>query len=344
MADPQNTTLAEVAGIAGVSASTVSRFINGSTRIDPAKVKAIEKAIKRLNYRPNLMARGLASGRTMTVGVMTQEMMSSYFSEAMRGVDEELSRYRYAPIFVNGHWDPDEETKRLDLLLSRGVDGLILILGSIEDGDLARIAQQVPTVMLGRQSTSSKVYSITADHYAGAVRATQHLIDLGHRNIAFISGPKGRADAEDRLRGYRETLHEAGIPFQPALVAPGDYVEAGGLSAMETLLGSGVPFTAVFAANDDSAFGARLALYRRGIAVPQQVSIVGFDDLAHSAFSTPPMTSVRQPAQDLGRQAARAVVSLIDGQRPTETDVPALDLIVRESSCAPPNQAQAYKA
>lgn len=164
----------------------------------------------------------------------------------------------------------------------------------------------------------------------------RHLLELGHRRIAFIGGPAGRGDADERHRAYADMLAEAGVPFDARLVAPGNYVESGGLAAMNMLLDRGLPFTAVFAANDDSAYGAMLALHRRGLRVPDDVSVVGFDDVSHSAFSLPPLTTVRQPLRELGREAANAVVALIGERKPPRGPLLRQELIVRESTRALP--------
>jgi LacI family transcriptional regulator len=329
-------TLEEVARLAGVSTSTVSRYLSGSHYVAEDKAAAIDASVKRLNYRPNLMARGLAMGRTMTVGVLTQEIVSTFFNEAMRGVEDGLIGHQYDAIFASAHWRPDDEADRLTAMEGRRVDGMILIHPGIDDAKLERYAQAQPLVVVGRKVDSRKVHSIAFDHYHGASLAMQHLLELGHRRIAFISGPAGRNDGDDRYRAYGDALRQLGLPLDQRLVAPGNYVEAGGLSAMNMLLDRGLPFSAVFAANDDSAYGAMLALYRRGLRVPQDISIVGFDDIGHSAFCLPPLTSVKQPLHELGREAANAIVALIEKRKPPRGPLARLELIVRESTRALP--------
>lgn len=331
-----NVTLEAVARLAGVSTSTVSRYLSGTHPVSPDKKAAIDSSIDQLNYRPNLVARGLAKGRTMTVGVMTQEILSSFFNEAMRGVEDGLIGHNYEAIFVSGHWDPADEARRLTSLMGRGVDGVVLIMGGLEDSVMARHANGVPMVLMGRHSALEQVHSLGFDHYDGACRAVRHLVELGHKRIAFISGPPSRLDADERLRGYRDTLAQAGIAFDDQLVASGNYVEPGGVTAMNILLDRGRPFTGVFAANDDSAYGAMLAMHRRGIVIPRDISLVGYDDLPHSSYCIPPLTSVRQPLRELGREAANAVVALIEGRQPPRSALARLELIVRESTRALP--------
>jgi LacI family transcriptional regulator len=332
-------TLEQVARLAGVSTSTVSRHLSGARPVAEDKAAAIEGAIRRLNYRPNLAARGLAMGRTMTVGVLTQEIVSTFFNEAMRGVEDGLAGHDYEAIYASGHWQPEAEMQRFNSLVGRGVDGVILIHPGIDDAALERYAGTVPIVVVGRKLASSRVCSLGFDHYEGAKQAMQHLLELGHRQIAFVGGPPGRHDADERLRAYADMLATAGVAFDARLVAPANYVESGGLAAMNMLLDRGLPFTAAFAANDDSAYGALLALHRRGLRVPDDVSVVGFDDVSHSAFSLPPLTTVRQPLRELGREAANAIVALIGGRKPPRGAVARLELIVRESTRALPIEA-----
>lgn len=340
-----NITLEEVARLAGVSTSTVSRHLSGTHFVADEKAAAIEQSIQQLNYRPNLVARGLAKGRTLTVGVLTQEIVSSFFNEAMRGVEDGLLGHQYDAIFASTHWERDDEAKRLDSMQGRRVDGLILIYPGIDDATLERHAQSVPMVVVGRKVDSRIVHSLAFDHGQGAHLAMQHLLELGHRRIAYIGGPTGRDDADDRFTAYRDALQSAGIAFDQRLVAPGNYVEPGGLSAMTLLLDRGLPFSAVFCANDDSAYGAMLALHRRQLRVPDDVSVVGFDDVSHSAYCVPPLTSVRQPLRELGREAANAVVALIEGRKPPRGPMARLELMVRESTRAlPMQQAKASPA
>jgi LacI family transcriptional regulator len=329
-------TLDQVAHLAGVSSSTVSRYLSGAHPVAQERAAAIEGAIRSLNYRPNLVARGLATGRTMTVGVLTQEIVSTFFNEAMRGVEDGLAGHHYDAVYASGHWQPEVELQRFNSLVGRGVEGVILIHPGIDDAVLERHAQTVPMVVVGRKVAGSRVCALGLDHHEGAKQAMQHLLELGHRRIAFIGGPPGRGDADDRLQAYTQMLAAAGVPFDARLVAPGNYVESGGLAAMNMLLDRGLPFTAVFAANDDSAYGAMLALYRRGLRVPDDVSIVGFDDVGHSAFSLPPLTTVRQPLRELGREAANAIVALIGGRNPPHGAMVRQELIVRESTRALP--------
>jgi LacI family transcriptional regulator len=184
--------------------------------------------------------------------------------------------------------------------------------------------------VVGRTVPGLEQHCLRVDDRAGAHMATRHLISLGHRRIAHIGGPASHQDAQDRLAGYRQALGEAGIGGNAALVAEGDYTESSGLAAVQLLMARGAAFSAIFAANDQMAYGARLALYRLGVRVPEDVSLVGFDDLIGSAFTTPPLTTIRQPILEIGRRAAITALRLLDGE-PVMQQVLPTELIVRES-------------
>ena len=322
-------TLSDVAREAGVSPSTVSRVINGTARVDSSKREAVLRAIERLNYRPNIMAKGLAQGRSLTIGVVTQEISSPYYGEMLKGVEQALEKTPYHPIFASGHWRADQEEAALQVLIGRQVDALIVMDGSVPEERLRDLTQRIPVVVVGRQIKGLNCLGI--DNAQGAYEGVLHLIELGHRRIAHIAGPHSHPDAVERLKGYRKALQDAGIPFDPALLVEGDYLEPSGVLAVEALLARGALFTAILAANDQMAYGANVALYRRGIRVPQDVSLVGFDDLPSSNYFSPPLTSVRQPGQEMGWEAARWVLAMLEGKPYTPRPL-STRLMVREST------------
>jgi LacI family transcriptional regulator len=323
-------TVHEVAREAGVSAATVSRFLNGTARVSDDKRQAIETVIEKLNYKPNVLAQNLKAGSSRTIGVLTQSLVSGYFSASLAGIDDALQGTGYAPLIVSGHWHADEEAERIELLIARRVDGLVILSGKLKDSQILKLSHRVPIVAFGRDLNGPRSYGFTLDNYLGACQAVEHLIQQGHRNIAFIAGPADHVDALARLSGYRDTLAKHQIKERPQLIVAGDFQESSGLLAVERLVESGQRFSAIFCANDLTAYGARLALYRRGIRVPEDISLVGFDDLHSSMYTTPPLTTVRQPLYEVGQCLGRAIVKMI-GREALGVEVPQLNLVARES-------------
>ena len=326
-----NVTLDKVARAAGVSSSTVSRIINGSANVSAAKRETVLRIMSQLNYQPNVLARGLASGRTMSLGVLTQDISSPFYGSTLRGIEAALQGSGYHPIFISGHWRLQEELEALDFLLSRRVDGMIVLGGGAPDARLQEVAHRLPMVVLGRSVPGLEDQCLRLDNFAGAVKATRHLLELGHRNIAHIAGEPSHRDAQDRLEGYKAVLHAAHLAFNPDLVQTGDFHEASGFLATIRLVEGCTLFSAIFAANDQMAYGARLALNRKGLRVPEDISLVGFDDLPSSMYTTPPLTTVQQPVEEMGRAAARGVLRLLRGEQAQIRQMETR-LIIREST------------
>lgn len=324
-------TLEMVAKEAGVSPSTVSRILNGTARVRDAKVRAVEAAIAKLQFMPNPVARSLARGKSMSIGVVTQSIDSPFYGEALAAIEKGLLRDRYSALIVSGHWREGDERKSVAHLLGRRVEGIILLTSCLPDRELVNLSHSVPLVVTGRSVHGERIFCLDVDSTEGARLATAYLVGQGHRRIAFLSGPPDHPDALQRLEGYKAALAASRITFSRRLVAYGDYSESGGHRAMNELLDSRAEFTAVFAANDQTACGAMLALYRRGLKVPDDVSVVGFDDLAASAFTVPPLTTVHRSIDEIGEGAAEAIVDLIERRAPRAT-VSSPKLAIRDST------------
>ena len=329
--EQRKVTLDMVALEAGVSPSTVSRILNGTAIVSIAKKKSVDDAIAKLGFVPNPIARGLAGGRTMSIGVITQAIDSPFYGAALRGIEETFEPAGYSSLFVSGHWNAATEKRCLETLRSRFVDGVIVLTGRLPNEVLSKFAQIMPIVVTGRNMKAPRLFSLNFDNRLGGQIATQHLIQLGHRQIAFIAGSREHPDSVERFSGYKAALAAAHIAFDPELVVPGEYHEVSGLLAVERLLDSHKQFTAIFAANDQMAIGASLGLQRRSLRVPDDVSLVGFDDLPASMYGIPPLSTIHQPAYELGQIAASAMLQLLSGRQP-DVSVPAPQLVVRESS------------
>ncbi len=327
----QPRTLNDVAKIARVSPSTVSRILNGSATVSPEKRVLVENAIAELGYRPNVLAQGLARGRSMIVGVVTQAISSPFYAETLAGIEQGFTDTQFHPMFISGYWRAESEREAIEILMARRVDGIITLGGNLEDAYLLELAQRVPVVAVGRTIPQLEHQCLTIDQIHGAYEAVQHLIGLGHRRIAHIAGPSTHRDSSERLAGYQQALTNFGLEFDADLVVEGNFQERSGLLAMEQLLARHTDITAVFAANDQMCFGARLALYRRGIRVPEDMSLIGFDDLFSAGFTTPPLTTIRQPGEEMGIGAAKMVLNLLEGHQ-LQIPTPVPSLIIREST------------
>ncbi len=327
-------TLDDIARKAGVSPSTVSRVLNGSKRVADDKRVLVLAAIKEYAYRPNPVARGLVRGRSMTIGVLMQDISSPFFARMVSGIEQGLNHTEYRPMFASTHWragDQENEARSLQLLLERRVDGVIVLASSVPDEELRSVAAQRPLVVVARSVPGLEAQCLSINNQAGAYRATRYLIGLGHTRIAHLAGTPGHPDAIARLAGYRLALAEAGCAENAQLIVAGNFLEESGLSTFEQLLARGEQFTAIFAANDQMAYGAMLGLFNHGYRIPTDVSLVGFDDQFLSAYTLPPLTTVRQPSEDMGRAAAEAMLRLLSNEPPLLPSFSA-DLIVRKSA------------
>jgi LacI family transcriptional regulator len=326
-------TLRMVAQEAGVSTSTASRVINGTVKVSHHLKQAVEAAIEKMDFRPNAAARGLALGKSSTIGVIVQAMDCPFYGAGLKSIEACLQQRGYAPLFMSGHWRAEDEERCLREFIVRGVDGIIVFAGRLSDATLKRYARKVPIVVTGRRLQASGLFSLQIDARQGSTLAVDHLISVGHRKIAFIAGSDHHPHAAERFAGYKQSLEDAAIQFDPKRVAIGDGHEEGGLRATLEILNSKIPFTALCCVNDQTAYGACLALYRHGLTVPKDVAVIGFDDLPSSAYRLPPLSSVRQPIAALGHRAAEAILTLVDGHRPRLEPL-RVELVIRESTQA----------
>jgi LacI family transcriptional regulator len=317
-------TIRDVAKEAGFSSTTVSIVLNNAplARYIPAATKKrIEKAAKKLGYRPNLFARSLRSKRSHTVGVMVFDMTDPYCTLVLRGIENSLYQSSYLPILTDVHNERSRFERYLEMLLDRRVEALIVLANwlFVEVDVLADLERSsIPTIMIGRELQTDTVSSVVVDNEVGAYAAVEHLYLLGHRKIAFIRGPKTLADSAPRWRGIRSFAKSCGLELDPRLVLdlpesrdPISSFEAG-YKLTEDLIKSKRPFTGLVAFDDMTAFGAIRALAKAGLRVPEHCSVIGFDDVAASSLYNPPLTTIRQPMQDMGAMAATLVVEGIN--------------------------------
>jgi LacI family transcriptional regulator len=307
-------TMHEIARLAGVSQSTVSRVLNGNATVIPEKHAAVMEVVERLNFRPNVAAQGLVQGKTSAVGILTRHVASPFHAELLQGVTEGLRGSRYSPVMSLGGDTGNDDYVALDTLISRQVDALVILYSiQITDEYLQEAARRIPMIVIGRQVPGLENHCVGVDNRAGAYKATSYLISKGHTRIAHITGPADSDDANARRDGYLHALYHHGIEVDPELIIDGDYSEACGILAVDRLLSirDRHPFSAIFVANDQSALGVRLALFHRQINVPGDISMMGFDDISGAQYMTPPLTTIRQPLYLMGLMAAKAVLALL---------------------------------
>jgi DNA-binding LacI/PurR family transcriptional regulator len=330
-------TIYDVARLAGVSTATVSRALNGTGQIAPATRAAIDAAVAQLGYHPNTAARSLVTRSTQTIALLLPDITNPFYADLVSGIQRRALETGHTMLLCTTEGDAEREEQYLALLRAKQVDG-VLVDGLVLPPD--RIARFVrngpPIVCLDRDVESASVPLVQVDNRLGARRATEHLLELGHRQIAHVAGAPGLGISEERVGGYRDALVAVGLAPDPRLVATGAFTEEGGHEATLGLLDAAEP-TAVFAANDLSALGALSALAERGLRVPDDVSVVGFDDLRLSRFTTPPLTTVHQPAREIARRATDLLLDLAAGRPPQELrHVLEPELVVRGSTAPHP--------
>lgn len=315
-------TLEEVAARAGVGRGTVSRVINGSPRVSDATRAAVEAAVAELGYVPNTAARALAANRTDAIALVVPEpetrfFAEPYFSDMLRGVGAELSDTEMQLLLIFA--GSDRERRRLaQYLAAHRVDGVLLVSVHADDPlpDLLD-SLGIPAVISGPRSEHEALPSVDSDNYGGGRSAVEHLLDRGRTTIATISGRSDVYGAQRRIDGYRGALEAAGHEIDERLIVPGDFTEEGGRRAMTQLLETCPKLDAVFAESDVMAAGARQVLRERGRRIPEDVALVGYDDSAIARHMDPPLTSVRQPIEQMGRAMTGLLLEEIADRRPT---------------------------
>lgn len=318
-----NVTIYDVAREAGVSMATVSRVVNGNPNVKPATRKKVMEVIKRLGYRPNAVARGLASKKTTTVGVIIPDISSLFYAELARGIEDIANMYKYNIILCNSDNNVDKELQLTNTLLEKQVDGILFLGGRVtpEHKDLFTTAD-VPIILAAAKDPSGELASVNIDYYQATLDLTKLFIANGHQRIAFISGPLEDPFAgQSRLEGYKAALHEAGIDFEEALVQPGDYRYESGIQGTQQLLELEQQPTAIIAMSDEMAVGAIHACLDKDISVPEQIEVAGFDNTRLCSMVRPTLTSVVQPTYDIGAVSMRLLTKYLNKERIDEKHV-----------------------
>ncbi|MBE4583841.1 LacI family transcriptional regulator [Vibrio navarrensis] len=325
-------TIKHVSERAGVSQATVSRVINGTTPVSYDKKVKVEMAIKELGYRPNSIAKALASSRTGSVGIVVPELGSSFYSGLLNCIESKLRRLGYHAVVTAGSNTEQGQRESVEFLLGRQVDALILHTQYLCDDYLLSLEQQgIPLVVINRVIADMSASCIDIDNVAGGKLATQYLLHMGHQNIACITGPLDKSDASGRLRGYRLALEEAGLEYNEALVCAAGFTEETGMLAMQQLLNRDVKFTAVFASNDHMAVGALEVLKNKGISVPEEISLVGFDNVLFARYLTPRLTTIHFPIEEMSTEAVQLTIKKLNNQKNDVNFILSPSLVTRSS-------------
>lgn len=329
-------TLEDIARMSGVSRSTVSRVINGDPKVNDRTRTKVQEIIQSLNFQPNLAARGLAAGHTRVLGLVIPIGVASIFSDpyfplVIQGVSSACNAHEYSVML----WlaEPKYERKTIGQILYGGlIDGVIITSMAMDDPLIDRLSESNrPFITIGRHPTNEKISYVDVDNRSGAYLGVSYAFRTGRQRVALISGPLNTVSGLDRYQGYQDTLRERGLPLLTELVAEGDFSDASGYQAMKRLLPQ-CP-DAVFAASDAMAFAAMRAIQEAGLRIPEDIAVVGFDDIPPAATSKPPLTTVRQPILRTGRMAAEMLIDMIEHPNPQPRRVVLPTELVVRSSC-----------
>jgi len=336
---PERMDIRTIASLANVSIATVSRTINRVPTVNPKIAKRVWEVIEELDYFPNTQARALVSGRSWILGLIVSEITNPFFPELIQGFEDIAVEHGYEILVSSTNYDPKRMSHCIRRMLERKVDGVAVMTFGIEQPLLGQLAQRkVPLVFIDVGPDGPGISVIKVDYQHGIRQGVQHLAALGHRNISFVRGPVGLHSAQSRLAAFSESLRECGITPDPAWIVQGDHTLEGGMAAMKQLLaGKNMP-TAVMCSNDMTAIGVLHTLYRAGLRVPDDLSVIGFDDIHIAEVTIPPLTTVQMSRFELARAAVNALRACVEGKDETpqkrEYNIQT-DLVVRESTGFP---------
>ena len=328
-------TIRDVAAHAGVSHQTVSRVINNSERVSPETRAQIEASINELGYRPNAIARSMARGRTCTLACISPNLTDFTFASIIEGAEAKVRKHGY--FLVSSSAPTEEEFSRLieELFTSRRAEGLFVI-NPYADGRYNLLPPEVPTVFVAaRPRVRDTVSSVALDDFNVARQATQHLIELGHRHIAMVTGPMVEDCSQDRCSGYEQALKDNSINLDQSLVVAGDWAATSGYQALKYFIELSSPPTAIFAQNDRMAIGILRGAREMGVNVPSELSVIGVDDMPLSSYFDPPLTTMRQDPLSIGREAARLLIEKVENREPSPEHILLEAQLIQRKSTGP---------
>ena len=324
----------DVAKEAGVSISTVSRVIQGASNVLPETRTRVEDAIQHLNYHPNRLAQQFRAQQTKMILVIVPEIGNPFFADILTGIEDVAAKVDYNVLLVDSHGNRAVESRCYEMLSQKLVDGIITFSVGIPKEELKQLASQYPVVIGIRYFSEKTIANVTIDNIKATKDITSYMLNLGHKRICYLGGPEGVPIYQDRASGYMEALKERGIPVDHSLIVHCTPDVQGGYDAISSLLhDADRKFTAIVASGDIMAIGAIRALNDRGLKIPDDVAISGFDDIAFSALVTPSLTTVRQPKHQIGVRTMEKLMDLIAGKTlAANRDVLNYEIVIRESS------------
>ncbi len=329
----------DIAKAAGVSHPTVSRALRDSPLVNMHTKTRIKDLAREMGYCPDARARSLVTGRSYTVGVVVTTIADPFVAEVVQGIESTAHDNGYTVILSSSNSEPEREIAAVEMLRVKRVDGVIVTssrIGALYLEHLERIG--VPVVLINNHNEQSGhyTYTVTVDNRHGSYLATKYLIQIGHCRIAYITGPADHSSDADRMAGYRQALRKNSIPYDPTLVVPGDGRPTGGTRALRTLIEMRQPPSAVFCYNDMTAIGVLRAAQEANISIPGDLAVVGFDDIPFASFVYPPLTTIIQPKQEMGRLAMEMTLKLTEAEDPAKLSLTDImvegELVVREST------------
>ncbi|MEI5908842.1 catabolite control protein A [Bacillus spongiae] len=318
-----NVTIYDVAREANVSMATVSRVVNGNPNVKPATRKKVLEVIERLGYRPNAVARGLASKKTTTVGVIIPDISNIFFAELARGIEDIATMYKYNIILSNSDQNKEKELHLLNTMLGKQVDGIVFMGGDITEEHVAEFERSpVPIVLAGSVEETKKVPSVNINYEIAAYDAVQSMIEKGHTEIAFVSGPfHDTINRLYKLEGYKRALSDAGLPFREEYIIEGDYTYDAGIDSWGKLSALDNKPTAIIVGNDEMALGVVHGAQDNDVRIPEQLEIISFDNTRLALMVRPQLTSIVQPLYDIGAVAMRLLTKYMNKEKVDENIV-----------------------
>jgi LacI family transcriptional regulator len=339
MDERKKNTIKDVARLAAVSTSTVSAVVNGAVPVSQKRRQRVLDAMTALDYHPDAIARGLKTGRSLVVGVVVPDITNAFYPELVRGIEDTARKAGYGVLLCDSSENPKNEESHLNMLFSRRVDGVLLACCAGSTAYATVAGRRFPIVFVDRVPPIGAEYTVSSDNVQAGYIATRHLIDLGHERIAPIAGNLVLSPHRDRLEGFRKAMQEFHLPVRSEYMVPGDVQIEDGLSACSRLFNLPAPPTAIMAANNNLLLGVLQELEGRGISVPEQVSVLGFDDYLWNRYFNPSLTAISQSTNEMGKRSFELLLQLITGEQiaePCKKEIRLSTELRIRNSTAPP--------